>query len=63
MDEYYVRLSSCMGLDPKRTARLKKPKLLVIDRKAELGRSFENAAQLQHQLQDSFPSASVVLQR
>ena len=63
MDKYYVRLSKCMGLDPERKAGLDHPKLLIVDRKAEYGRSFENVGQLQHHLQENFPSASVVLQR
>ena len=63
MDSYYVRLSECMGLDPDRTAALEHPKLLIIDRRRELGRSFENASALQQQLEGSFPTASVVLQR
>ncbi len=63
MESYYVRLSQCMGLDPYRKAALNHPKLLVIDRQPEYGRSFENAAQLQKLLEDSFPAASVVLQR
>ena len=58
-----MRLSECMGLDPHRQANLETPKLLIVDRKPEFGRSFENVVQLQQELQAEFPQASVMVER
>ncbi len=63
MERYYVRLSECLGLDPDRKADLEHPRLLIIDRKVEKGRAFENADLVQRQLQTSFPTVTVAMQK